>query len=512
MAKILFFNFDGTGKDSSDGEQQNNLFGTIEDNNISNILKFHLLLGGKLLHETGNTEIDNGSRTFYYHGIGTYGGFLQRRIESGLAFEFSDVATILRGARKDFLEHYQKPGDYDFIVVTGFSRGAALARRFAAIIDDLVPKPIIFEGVFDTVASIGAPDFDPENRPTSEVVFENGCTLPSNVLKALHLTSLDDKRRAYQPTLMNQDQRVTEIWFAGAHSDVGGGYYYDGLSDNALQFFLNWFENQKELDLTFKKPDEIDYGGLFNGEQLITLEDVEIDPNPNSINHQQHLPVIDRLIFSDRKCCVIRDDEIVPDLPALVHHSVAERIYKVRDYRPNSLKCTKHLIYYQDGNTLGFDGISEHIRAFHGEEMEPDKEGVNARVYAYIKYNHTNIHLEAGKHYKIEVIDQDKQQWRDGDLQAVDGRGWNRDSVQLGFLRESLVAASEPFRRVNSKKADWFTLCGCIDEDDKHSFVIGNSLDDYVPEKSGELCAFANDVGAMYNNNSGYLKVKVTAL
>jgi hypothetical protein len=111
------------------------------------------------------------------------------------------------------------------------------------------------------------PTMSQKDRPTSDVVFEHGHTLPGNVLKALHLVSLDDKRKAFQPTLMNQDGRVREIWFPGAHSDVGGGYNFDGLSDNALRYLLDWFEDQQELGITFKSSRSVQYGapGYLSG-------------------------------------------------------------------------------------------------------------------------------------------------------------------------------------------------------------------------------------------------------
>ena len=250
MPKILFFNFDGTDNEPADAMQEKNFLGTTEDNSITNILKFHLLLGGNLQKKTGNTLLDNGSRSFYYNGVGTYGNYFERKFNAGLANEHADVSTILRLAKKDFKKHFNGPDNYDFIVVTGFSRGAALARRFASIINKLVDdKKIIIEGVFDTVAAIGIPNMNKKDRPSTDVVFEYGHTLPGNVLKALHLVSLDDKRKAFQPTLMNQDERVTEVWFPGAHSDVGGGYNFDGLSDNALRFFLDWFEDLPQLAL-----------------------------------------------------------------------------------------------------------------------------------------------------------------------------------------------------------------------------------------------------------------------
>ena len=77
------------------------------------------------------------------------------------------MSTIIRLARLDFDEYFVKQGNYDYIVVTGFSRGAALARRFASTINDHVGgQQIIIEAVYDTVASIGLPNMRPEDRPT----------------------------------------------------------------------------------------------------------------------------------------------------------------------------------------------------------------------------------------------------------------------------------------------------------------------------------------------------------
>ena len=514
MPKTLFFNFDGTDNEPADAMQEKNFLGTTEDNSITNILKFHLLLGGNLQEKTGNTALDNGSRSFYYNGVGTYGNYFERKYNSGLASESTDVSTILRLAKKDFKDYF-KNNDYDYVVVTGFSRGAALARRFASIINDLVGDKLIIEGVFDTVASIGIPNINKEDRPSTEVVFEYGHTLPSNVLKALHLVSLDDKRKVFQPTLMNQDGRVTEVWFPGAHSDVGGGYNLDGLSDNALRFFLDWFEDQTELGLKFKSSKSIRYEEIFGNDKKIMVgpDDVQIDPNSFGINHQQdRTPLIDYFTLTDRLCCVIRDDKVIKEAAPLAHWSLVERIGGDRNYRPKSLRNTAHRICYSDLSEKAFIGYSEHKLKYKSNLRIPDNKGIKTRVYAHLKYNHTGIFLEAGKSYKIKVINLPKQKWRDGSIKPVDGLGWDRDDVSLGFFKEAGIAATEPFRRVTGNGADWFTLCGCIVENEEDTFVIGNNLSSFSPKKSGELCAFANDLNGYYGNNSGYLMIKVSTL
>jgi hypothetical protein len=158
-----------------------------------------------------------------------------------------------------------------------------------------------------------------------------------------------------------------------------------------------------------------------------------------------------------------------------------------------------------------FLGFSEHKQKYTGNLRCPDKQGLITRVYSHLKFNHTGILLESGKSYRIEVVGLPERKWKDGSIKPVDGKGWNRKGVKLGY-KEIGIAVMEPLRRVTIKGANWFTLCGCIGEDDDNAFVIGNLLKKHVPSSSGELCAFANDLDAYYGNNSGYLEIKVTLL
>lgn len=179
-------------------------------------------------------------------GVGTYGNKIQQIFNAAFAPHNLDVARIIKSAGRDLKRVYKK-GDRIFLF--GFSRGAALARRFAAVIDDFLPnniKPagiVRFMGVFDTVASIGFPNLDDDSKPISDVVF-------------------------------------TEIWFPGAHSDVGGGFWYDGLSDIALKFIVGEIKKRK-LGLSILEPSKIKYEKLKapKGEYRIDFDDVFIKPN-----------------------------------------------------------------------------------------------------------------------------------------------------------------------------------------------------------------------------------------
>jgi len=509
MPKVMIFNFDGTNNDPNDAVQDIKKSGEIEDENITNVLKFHLLLGGDLKAE--KIAQPNGNRYFYYNGVGTYGNFYQRKLNSGLASEKLDVAKIINIAMADFDAYYKKE-HFEKVVVTGFSRGGAIARRFASLINDKVSTDEIIEAIFDTVASIGLPNLSSSDRPKSDVVFEHGFTLPTNVEKALHLVSIDDKRRAFQPTLMNKDERILEVWFAGAHSDVGGGYFYDGLSDTTLRFFMDWFEDLK-LGINLLSSKTIQYDKLLdeNVKYSIGVDDVQVDPNSFGVNHEQ-----DRLFFTslitltDRKCCVIKEDKIEKEKLPLVHYSVAERISGDRNYRPKSLENLPHTIIYADGKTKDFVGFSDHKQMYKRNFLIPTQDNpIETVVFSYKKFNHTGILFEKGKSYKIEVIGDDR--WSDAGIKELDGEGWNRDDQTLGY-KEIAIAIMEPFRRVTKDNAQWFTLCGSITDDDKKAFVIGNRLDKYKAKSSGEFCAFANDLDGYYGNNSGKLKIRVSVV
>jgi hypothetical protein len=59
----------------------------------------------------------------------------------------------------------------------------------------------------------------------------------------LHAMAIDERRRAFTATAWvnkpNEDrQNVEQVWFAGAHSNVGGGYKQSGLSDHALIWMI----------------------------------------------------------------------------------------------------------------------------------------------------------------------------------------------------------------------------------------------------------------------------------
>lgn len=353
--KKLIFCFDGTSNDPSDAGD------FFSDSSISNVLKLHAFFGGSLHPLNAANAKVKGQRSFYYSGVGTRGGWLRKALNSAFAPADSDIEEIIDEAKKDLKKHYREG---DEIYIFGFSRGAAIARMFAA--KHIDKRDVRLLGVFDTVAAIkGSLDLRRGSLPGSGILFENG-TIGRHINRAVHLVSLDEKRIAFQPTLINKDpKRVEEIWFAGVHSDIGGGYWFDGLSDITLQYMCECAEAE---GLTLLSTGQIKYSTLqdpdkgFNGEEdSICKDDLAILPLTNGTMHEQHRSGIKAKTLAPRYPRVsVQDRPSKSDVP-VIHFTVAERFQEVPNYRPYALRNCKFRVLGKDGslsNTLtGIEGL-----------------------------------------------------------------------------------------------------------------------------------------------------------
>ena len=351
MPKKIMICFDGTSNHPKDAEQEREWFGLgrIEDSGITNILKLHAMFGGDLQNTPGAVA---GQHSFYYSGVGTYGNKFQKIFNAGFAPQNQDVRNIINSAGADLKATYKKG---DEIFVFGFSRGAAIARRFSSVLADYIKiakdeQPIRFLCAFDTVASIGAPNLVDEKKPQSDVVFEDH-TISPHIAEALHLLSADDRRTAFMPTLMNKDKRVTEIWFAGAHSDIGGGFWFDGLSDITLKFAIDKLSTAA-LGVEILNENKIDYDKLVARDESyrIDRDDIQVRPNIKGMSHEQDRfgPVAKATLTTRRIRVNIGDQPAEGEVP-LVHQSMIERIEKLIDYRPKALKGILHQVVDDKG-------------------------------------------------------------------------------------------------------------------------------------------------------------------
>ncbi len=366
MGKNIILCFDGTSNHPRDAKQEREWFGLgdIEDNGITNILKLHVLFGGNL----ANTAATPKQHSLYYSGVGTYGNGFQRLFNAAFSPEKLDVGWIIKSAGKDLKRLYDKSKG-DRIFIFGFSRGAAIARRFSSVINNYIDvaegeQPVTFLCVFDTVASIGAPNLSSDDKPISDVVFED-CWVSKHIQQALHIVAVDENRVAFQPTLMNQEGRVKEIWFPGAHSDIGGGFWFDGLSDITLDFVLKQFK-KRNLGLSTKKLTQVNYSELVadDGSYQIDIDDLTIKPLiKGRLHRKDRWWPIARATLGHRD---IRTQNKVPNAGDMreggvsvpfVHKSLKERFDQVTDYRPRAMKGIRHQLVDDDSDPVGPDYI-----------------------------------------------------------------------------------------------------------------------------------------------------------
>jgi uncharacterized protein (DUF2235 family) len=216
----------------------------------------------------------------YHRGVGT-GNWLDR--VTGGAFGHGLDRNIEEVYR--FLVLNYEPGDEVYFL--GFSRGAYTVRSTAGLIrnarllrrehidrapealrlyrspthpdDDAAQQfrgdyawPLFrmkFLGVWDTVGALGVPLHGLNFLTRGRYDFHD-VKLSSWVENAFHAVSIDEQRSSFRPSLwehqQTEGQRMEQVWFAGVHSDVGGGYNAAGLSDISLRWML---ERAAECDL-----------------------------------------------------------------------------------------------------------------------------------------------------------------------------------------------------------------------------------------------------------------------
>lgn len=207
-------------------------------------------------------DLYEGTRNVYVAGVGTRLGFLGR-IVGGMfgAGGFSRLKDMYRSLCENYVAGHTR------INLVGFSRGAALALDFAnyvakrGILDAggrlVTREPVIdFIALFDVVGSFGVPL---SLGPLKFQEWNLGHTLklPTTIpiSNCYHALALDERRRTFMVT------RVTgayEVWFAGVHSDVGGGNGNPGLNDislrwmagKALEAGLPGFSTERILEAT----------------------------------------------------------------------------------------------------------------------------------------------------------------------------------------------------------------------------------------------------------------------
>src|SRR5579872_2340830 len=205
----------------------------------------------------------------YLSGVGTSGLEFEKLVAGAIGLGVDDN---IRSAYMFIAQNYL-PGDEIFLF--GFSRGAFTARSLAGLINacgilkrqtlgdlpsawayyrsnpphapqDFVAKyktdchvdaKIKFLGVWETVGALGVPGNLFSAANARKFAFHN--TGPCAVVEhGCHALAVDERRHDFVPTFWTGPApagvKIEQVWFAGAHSDVGGGYVTRTLADIPL--------------------------------------------------------------------------------------------------------------------------------------------------------------------------------------------------------------------------------------------------------------------------------------
>jgi type VI secretion system (T6SS) phospholipase Tle1-like effector len=136
---------------------------------------------------------------------------------------------------------------------------------------------------------------------------------------AYHALSLDDDRSSFTPLLWRDSghPRIQQVWFSGAHSNVGGGYPKQGMSLVALKWMMSAAINE---GLRFNSVDQAFYT------QHPNVDDKRYEPRAGlGVFYRWKIRDVDALCG---------DNAVAPTL----HLSVLERIaHGTEGYSPGNL-------------------------------------------------------------------------------------------------------------------------------------------------------------------------------
>ena len=192
---------------------------------------------------------------------------------------------------------------------------------------------IHFVGVWDTVDSVGGPFHisDVINAFIHRFKFPD-YKLSTKIQHAVQALSIDDARAAFEPRLWEADSNLEQVWFAGVHSNVGGGYPKQGMSLVTLAWMM---QKASQRELRFLSDDHNRYWEHGN------VDDKLYDSRAG-------LGVFYR--WKPRDMQGLWEKQKAGSLPK-VHLSVLERIaHGTEGYAPGTLAPDVEVVYTPSGD------------------------------------------------------------------------------------------------------------------------------------------------------------------
>ena len=248
-----------------------------------------------------NSGVGSGGKVDQILG-GVFGAGIQSNVQRGLSF----LAFNYDDGTPEF--DTDPPRAPDEVYIFGFSRGAYTARALAGVIGAIggIPKvshfgevekmwshyrkgnkatedekakikEMVYEppangkvikcvAVWDTVGSYGIPTgfglTGLARKVTAWTRNFRDNEIGRHIEYGFHAMAIDERRRSFGATAWvegdpndpkakadtREPAKVEQVWFAGAHANVGGGYKQTGLSDHALVWMMSRAQDLAKLE------------------------------------------------------------------------------------------------------------------------------------------------------------------------------------------------------------------------------------------------------------------------
>jgi uncharacterized protein (DUF2235 family) len=240
---------------------------------------------------------------------------------------------------------------------------------------------IRFLGLWDSVAAYGMP-IEEMARGISYWIWPwmiSDCTLDPRVKRACHALSIDDERTTFHPVLWDErqleplrprsdgkrhleDEKVSQVWFPGVHSNVGGGYPDDSVARIPLVWIMS---EARKCGLAFKTD-------LSASPQTfahpLTAQDKDgriYDPRSGLGGYYRYGP---RDIWRQSEELLKREG--MQQARPRIHESVLYRIKnRAHSYAPKGLPA-----HYD-------------VATYSGEVISPDQSGLETEAQALARWN-----------------------------------------------------------------------------------------------------------------------------
>lgn len=347
--------------------------------------------------------------------------------------------------------------------------------------------PIHFIGVWETVGALGVPDdleiFNLFDIPKRWRFHDT--KLKPNVKTARHAMALDEIRSSFSVARWENAHQHTdaiELWFPGAHSDVGGGYAECDLSNGALLWMM---EESANAGLAFRQSVQ-----------------ASIKSEPLGVMHNSYKGAMAKLRSRPRNI-----DAMLPYNKERFHSGALER---------------------QRVSPINYP-------AYHPTRILDVGESHSVDIYADTRWNETGLYLPKDHSFTFSATGE----WQDS-KDTCDWKGTQDDKLSVGDIvrgASSFLGKFEAaFRAISNNEATdflgtkrvealkWFSMVGAITNDVGELKVVKHdgspsahqyiNLPDYetlrlVIDHPGYLYCFPNDVWSLYGNNHGSVRLTI---